>query len=388
MTTVRLLVDADRHRLATALHEAWDDGVTTWVLDATGDVTSHAARTSGLVAQTKLAALATTDRVDVELPAVPDGTATIVTSSGTTGPPKILCLPTAAMDASGRGAHARLGLTHGDRWLLVLPLHHVAGQSVLWRARMLDTPALVQDRLDVVAANTAGADVVSLVPTQLHRVVAARARLHARVLLGGAAISPTLLADAGGHVAGVTRSYGLTETCGGCVYDGVAFPDVEVTAREGLLGIRGPVLASGHLTAHGLVPVTDHHGWLWTNDLGSVDDGIVSVTGRADDVIVTGGVNVNPATVEVVLEDHPGVERAGVVGLPDPEWGQQVTAAIVRTAAPDDADLPVDLRDELTDLVRTHLGSPAVPRRWVAVESLPTTSLGKIARTTLRASLS
>lgn len=385
MPSVALLTDSDRQRLASAVEQAWTGGLCTWVLDADATDERPTSPVGGLVARATVEQARTTGRAVVDLPVPPD-TATIVTSSGTTGRPRVVCLSRAAMDASGRGAHAHLEVGPGDRWLLALPLHHVAGQSVLWRSRMLGVAPLVQDRLDVAAANRAGVTVVSLVPTQLHRVVAAGHRLDARVLLGGAAVSPRLLAAADDHVAGVTRSYGLSETCGGCVYDGVPFPDVEVVARDGVLGIRGPVVASGRLTPDGLQPVTDDDGWLWTNDLGTVaDDGEVSVTGRADDVIVTGGVNVNPATVEVVLEDDPAVTRAGVVGVADDEWGEVVTAAVVLGDGTE--ALADDTAAALAANVRRQLGAAAVPRRFVVVADLPLTSLGKVARQRLRAQL-
>jgi O-succinylbenzoic acid--CoA ligase len=201
-------------------------------------------------------------------------------------------------------------------------------------------------------------------------------RLDATVLLGGGAISPRLLDDvaAGGHVRRVVRSYGLTETAGGCVYDGVAFPGVEVAAPTGRLQIRGPVLAAGQLGPTGLVPITDDEGWLVTNDLGAVDDGIVSVVGRVDDVVVTGGVNVAPAAVEVVLEDDPAVSRAGVVGLHDEQWGQRVVAAVV----PHGGRTPQV--DALRERVRDQLGAAAVPKEVRIVADLPLSALGKVQR--------
>lgn len=400
MPSVALLADSDRRRLASTVEQAWAGGLCAWVLDADATDDHLAATLGDLVRASAIDEVRASGRATVDLQ-IPADTATIVTSSGTTGHPKVVCLSRSAMDASGRGAHAHLDVGAGDRWLLALPLHHVAGQSVLWRSRMLGVAPLVQDRLDVAAANAAGVTVVSLVPTQLHRLVAAGQHLDARVLLGGATISPRLLAAADDHVGGVTRSYGLTETCGGCVYDGVPFPGVEVAVRDGVLGIRGPVLAAGRLTPEGPQPVTDDDGWLWTDDLGAVADGVVSVTGRADDAIVTGGVNVDPATVEVVLEDHPAVARAGVVGIPDDEWGEVVTAAVVldpRDRSDDDNDdgpgtdgpdgsAPDDLVDDLGDRVRHRLGPAAVPRRFVVVDALPLTSLGKVARQRLRAQL-
>lgn len=375
MTRVELVRQADRSVEAERILRAWDEGHATWVVDPVASVDPLADLVDAWVGPEAVERLVTSGAATVDLD-VPDDTATIVTSSGTTGTPKVLPLAAAALDASADGAHAHLGVTDRDRWLLALPLHHVAGQSVLWRSRRLGTTAVVQHRLDVHAAAAAGVTVASLVPTQLRRMVDAGFRLDATVLLGGGAISPRLLDDvaAGGHVRRVVRSYGLTETAGGCVYDGVAFPGVEVAAPTGRLQIRGPVLAAGQLGPTGLVPITDDEGWLVTNDLGAVDDGIVSVVGRVDDVVVTGGVNVAPAAVEVVLEDDPAVSRAGVVGLHDEQWGQRVVAAVV----PHGGRTPQV--DALRERVRDQLGAAAVPKEVRIVADLPLSALGKVQR--------
>lgn len=406
MTRVTALRMSRRADLAAAIEDVWDRHGAVWVVESTADAARIQALGGGVLDATTVATLMTEGRVDINLP-VPTDTATIVTSSGTTGPPKVICLSGSALDASAAGAHAHLELTAQDRWLLVLPLHHIAGQNVLWRSRLLGTLPLVQDRLDVAAANAAGVTVTSLVPTQLRRLVESGDRLAGQVLLGGAAIAPTLLTSAVDHVAGITRSYGLTETAGGCVYDGVPFPDTEVRTHDGLLGLRSTTMTSGRLSPSGMQSLTDDRGWLWTNDLGVVDpDGVVSVTGRADDIIVTGGVNVNPASVEVVLEEHPAIARAGVVGVHDEEWGQRLVAALVlqvpeRTLEPTGGDrrghpdssiadpgqageLPGrPVLDELRALVGRQLGSPCVPKDFVVVDTLPLTALGKVARAQL-----
>lgn len=411
MTRVTMLRMSQRADLATAIEAVWDRRGAVWVVDAAADAARIRAMGGGVVDAATTAALVTDSRIDIDLP-VPADTATIVTSSGTTGQPKLICLSGAALDASAAGAHSHLGIDVQDRWLLVLPLHHIAGQSVLWRSRLLGTRPLVQQRLDVAAANAAGVTVTSLVPTQLRRVVESGDRLAGQVLLGGAAIAPALLTKAVDHVAGITRSYGLTETAGGCVYDGVPFPGTRVRVRDGLLGLRSTTMASGCLSASGMQSLTDDQGWLWTNDLGAVDtNGVVSVTGRADDIIVTGGVNVNPASVEVVLEQHPGIARAGVVGVHDEEWGQRLVAVLVLqgpersldptggdrgnqpgTPIADTPDLSIAdpglagelpgrrVLDELRALVKRQLGPQSVPKNFIVVDTLPLTALGKVAR--------
>ncbi len=379
-TPVEVVGVADRATCLARIEDAWDRGAAVWVLDPEASPTRRRAMTGGLLGDTVLDRVASRGHAVADL-AVPADTATIVTTSGTTGPPTVLALSTAALDASADGADAHLAVGPDDRWLLVLPLHHVAGQSVAWRARRLGHRALVQQRLDPPAAAAAGVTVVSLVPTQLRRLVDGGHHLDATVLLGGGAISPSLLADtaAGSHVTRVVRSYGLTETAGGCVYDGRPFDGVEVTAPDDRLRVRGPVLASGRLTTAGLRPIVDGDGWLATNDRGRVaPDGQVAVFGRADDVIISGGVNVDPAAVEVVLEDDPAIDRAGVVGRPDHEWGEVVVAVVTATSGPPDID-------DLQARVRDHLGAAAVPRTIEVVDDLHLTALGKVDRARLRA---
>lgn len=376
----RLLRDVDRARTMAAMAAAWTAGEAVWVVDPAAPHEQVVAMGGGVVDPAAVTDLVRDGRATVELP-VPDTTAAIATSSGTSGSPAAFALSATSLDASATGCHAHLGVGADDRWLLVLPLHHVAGLSVVWRSLVLGGPPVVQERLDVAAANAAGVTVASLVPTQLRRLVDAGNHLDAQVLLGGAALSPSLVAAARrrGHVRALTRSYGMTETAGGCVYDGRPLAGVEVAVRDGRLAIRGPTLASGRVSPDGLVPLVDEDGWLVTNDVGEIaDDGTVTVFGRADDVVITGGINVSVARVQVVLEDHPAVDRAGVVGLPDEEWGEMVVAAVVPAS---DAPLPVD---ELRALVRHHLGPAAVPKRFVVVAELPLTSLGKVTRDGLR----
>lgn len=311
---------------------------------------------------------------------VPDGTALVVATSGSTGQPKGVVLSHAALDASARASLERLGCAPGDRWLLDLPLHHVAGLQVVRRAAMLGT--------DPVVAATGGtlheADWAALVPTQLQRLVDAGHDLVDKgVLLGGAAASDDLLARSAEAGARVTRSYGMTETCGGCVYDGRPLDGVEVeVGDDGLVRIRGRVVADGFRHADGSVaPVVDQDGWFVTSDLGRIDDGIVSVLGRADEVIITGGENVAAEAVAAVLRRHEQVADAAVFGEIDEEWGERVVAVVVAT---DPADPPAlsDLRAH----VASYLGRHAAPKQVRFVVELPRTTLGKVDRAALPSS--
>lgn len=322
---------------------------------------------------------------------VPDDVALLVRTSGSTGAPREVLLTAAALRASGAATEARLA--GPGRWLLPLPPAHVAGLQVLVRSILAGTePAVLSGpfRADAFAAAVGrmpdgdGPRYTSLVPTQVHRLLDSAEGRDAlasfdAVLLGGAATPPGLLDAARAAGARVVTTYGMSETCGGCVYDGVPLDGVTVDLdpEDGRVRIAGPVLAAGYrgrpdLDAD-LFEVRDGTRWLRTSDLGRWgDDGRLEVLGRADDVLVTGGVKVPPAAVERVLAGLPGVGEVLVVGVPDPEWGQAVVAVVVPAAG---APAPVlaDLRDAAT----AALGGPAAPRHLVTLAALPLRGPGK-----------
>jgi o-succinylbenzoate---CoA ligase len=238
----------------------------------------------------------------------------------------------------------------------------------------------------VLAAS--GCQHVSLVPTQLRRLLDAGAVSGAvgpgavrTVLLGGAAAGDALLAEA--RTAGwrVVTTYGMSETSGGCVYDGMPLDGVSArTDADGRVMISGPVLFSGYRLDPGLTAAALAGGWFRTSDLGTVSaEGRVSVRGRADDVINTGGEKVVPGEVEAVLGTCAGVGDVVVVGLPDVEWGEAVTAFVV---AADPADPP--RLDDLRSRVRGVLSAHAAPSKLVVVPEIPLLASGKPDRGTLR----
>ncbi|MDR0344785.1 MAG: AMP-binding protein [Nocardiopsaceae bacterium] len=309
---------------------------------------------------------------------VPDATAVVIATSGSTGEPKGVRLTAGALLHSARASLARIGARTGGRWLCPLPVSHIAGLGVLVRSLAAGTDPVITGRLDPGRADPAalGCGYVSLVPTQLRRLLAAGADLASfdAILLGGAAIPPGLLARARAAGARVITTYGMSETCGGCVYDGT--PLTGVTARpgpDGLIRISGPVLFAGYHRQPELTGRVLAGDGFRTADLGRVEaDGRLTVLGRADDMINTGGEKVAPAQVAAVLETCPGVAEAAVIGQPDPEWGQRVTAVVV----PADSAAPPELA-VLRARVSEEIAGYAAPRSLVLTPALPLLPSGK-----------
>ena len=317
--------------------------------------------------------------------------ALVVPTSGSTGEPKGVMLSAAALRHSTAATLERLG--GPGRWLLALPVSHVAGLQVLVRSLLAGTSPEVADgpSPEAFAAGTdrlgsAGRRYTSLVPTQLGRLLAsggptlAALRSYDAVLLGGAAPPAGLVDRARAAGVRVVVTYGMSETAGGCVYDGVPLGQVQVAVEaDGLVRIGGPVLFAGYrlrpdLTAQALVD-----GWLLTRDLGRLtEDGRLEVLGRVDDVLVSGGVNVPAGAVEALLRTHPGVRDCAVVGRSDPEWGQRVVAAVV----PADRDRPPTLAD-LRAYVRERGPVAYAPRAVLVLDALPLLPSGKVDRAAL-----
>lgn len=267
----------------------------------------------------------------------------VVHTSGSTGEPKPVALSSENILASALGTAALLGVHQDDRWLCPLPLTHVGGLMVLLRSVIYGTTA-------VIASHDPEATLASFVPTQLRRGQdAGMPRLRA-ILLGGGPIPDDL------RRAGVLETYGMTETCSMVALDGFPLPGAEIAIAD-----DGEIVVSGRMVSTGT-----HH----TGDLGVIEGGRLRVIGRKSDTIITGGENVAPAEVEAVLEQHPRVVEAAVVGRPDPEWGEAVVALVVGDAG----------EEELRAFCRERLAAFKVPKRVEAVRSLPRTASGKLLR--------
>ncbi|MDM8085534.1 o-succinylbenzoate--CoA ligase [Cellulomonas cellasea] len=332
---------------------------------------------------------------------VPDDVAVVIRTSGSTGAPRGVLLTAAALRASGEATAERLG-GHG-RWLLALPTEHVAGLQVVARSLLAGTTPVTlapgpfraeafARAVESLDAGPSGRRYTSLVPTQLHRLLESPAGVEAlqafdAVLLGGAAASPALVEAARGAGVRVLTTYGMSETCGGCVYDGQPLDGVRVDVdADGRVLLAGPVLAAGYLGRPDLdaeaFVLRDGVRWLRTSDLGELMPDAdaaggmrLRVLGRVDDVLVTGGAKVAPAAVEGVLHTLDTVAEVCVVGVPDAEWGQAVTAVVVPRPGTDGPTLA-----EARAAVAGALGSAAAPRRLLVVGSLPVRGPGKVDR--------
>jgi o-succinylbenzoate---CoA ligase len=322
-----------------------------------------------------------TERLRAAIPtALPDGVAVLLFTSGSTGKKKGVLLDRAALDASACASAAVLGWQDDDRWLVCLSLATIGGLSIVTRSLRARRRAILADggdRFDPVSlARQIERDritLVSLVPTMLARLLdhGWRPPAHLRaVLLGGAPAAPALLARAR-HVP-LRITYGMTETASHVAIDGRPLPGIELAIRDAHIAVRGPVLFRGYLPPHDQVPARDPDGWFVTADRGALGpDGVLTVLGRADGAILSGGATVDPAAVEAALTAIPGIDAACAFGVPDAEWGERVAAAVV-TRDP----LPVDLAGSLRERLAPH----EVPRRIAVVADFPIGPGGKVDR--------
>jgi o-succinylbenzoate---CoA ligase len=320
--------------------------------------------------------------------AIDDDIALVVTTSGTTGAPKGALLTAAALTASATATHDRLG--GPGRWLLALPPHHIAGVQVLVRSLLAGTVPVELDvstgfdvnQLPAAAAELgSGRRYTALVAAQLAKALtdpaatAALAGLDAVLIGGGPAPRPVLDAAASAGIS-VVRTYGMSETAGGCVYEGVPLDGVKVRVdADGRIAIGGPTLAKGYRNPPDPDPFAEP-GWFRTDDVGVVgDSGVLSVLGRVDDAISTGGLTVLPQPVEAALRTHPALADCAVFGLADERLGQRVVAAVVVA----DGCAPPSL-DTLQAHVMRTLDRTAAPRELHIVDALPMRGIGKVDR--------
>ncbi len=361
-----------------AMQRAWDEGDAVLPIDPRLPAPAR----DRLLRSLRPAALVTPDgdrhALEGSVP-MEDGDALVIATSGSTGDPKGVVHTHASARASALATSAALEVDPAaDGWLCCLPVSHVAGLSVILRARENGVPLEVIPAFDAAtveqAARERGATLTTLVPTALARIDPS---LFRRIVVGGAAPPKHLPPNA-------VVSYGMTETGSAVTYDGLPLGDAEIRIVDGEIHVRGSVLLrayrGGGFPLEGHDP-KDADGWFATDDAGALDDGgRLVVQGRRGDLIVTGGEKVWPVEVERVLGHHPSVAEVAVIGRADPEWGHRVTAIVV----PVDRAVPPSL-DELRAHVKAELPGYAAPRELELHEALPRTLLGKVERRALLA---
>ena len=325
--------------------------------------------------------------------------ALVIETSGSTGSPKRVALSTDALLASAAASASSLG---GEgQWLLALPVHYIGGAQVLVRSIVAGTEPLALARghfdarafCELASAMTADARFVSLVPVQLARLMEAAAedqRLLASlqrfdgILLGGQRPRPDLLETADELSLAVSVTYGSSETSGGCVYNGVPIGNTQVRVVDEQLEIAGSVLAEGYLgdpdRTAAIFHESDGFRWYRTGDLGSVEDGRIVVTGRADSVIISGGEKVSLDAVERAVREIEGYGDSVVVGIESEEWGQVPVVAV--------AGSPALALDGVRAHIAARLGRASAPARIVIFDAIPMLSSGKPDRVTIARTVS
>jgi o-succinylbenzoate---CoA ligase len=321
---------------------------------------------------------------------IDDDVAVVVSTSGTTGLPKAAMLTASALRASAVATHDRLG--GAGQWLLALPAHHIAGLQVLVRSVVAGTTPVglaasfsVAELTSAVESMGSARRYASLVAVQLDKTLADRAASEAlasldAVLVGGGPMPPAVAERAAAAGIPVVRTYGMSETAGGCVYDGRPLDGVRVRIDGGRVVLGGATLAKGYRNPVSPDPFAES-GWFRTDDVGAVDDsGVLSILGRADDAISTGGLTVLPQVVEAALSSHAAIADCAVFGVADERLGQRVMAAVVLAAG-----CAAPTLDELRAHVAASLDTTAAPRDVHIVEEIPRRGIGKVDRRALAA---
>lgn len=325
---------------------------------------------------------------------LPEGTAVLVRTSGSSGVPKTVALSAAALIASAEATHEALG--GAGQWLITLPGHLISGLQMLVRSQVAGIEPVFFDGPFDPEALLAASDrmqherrYVSLVPVQFARLLdlaerdeaaAEKLRGFAAVLVGGQSVSLSLRQRAHELDVQLRRSYGMTETSGGCVYDGVEIGDTSVRIRAGEVQLGGSSLALGYV---GNEHLTEEHfiedrgvRWYRTGDAGELLGGMLTVTGRLDRVIISGGINVSLDEVERVVREIPGWSGAVALGAPHPEWGERVSL-VVEIESDEIAGTERATLEEVRSLVKQQLGAAAVPEWATETERLPRLASGK-----------
>ena len=293
----------------------------------------------------------------------------LVATSGSTGTPKEIGITSAALLASARASNKFLKATKGQTWSLLLPLTHIAGINVLVRSIELESEPI--DLRNHVGTYP-DADFTAIVPTQLFNALNGDADLlsHLKgtkaVLVGGAALSEELRSQGISSGINIITTYGMTETCGGCIYNGEALDGVNFELTEDQrVKISGPVLAD----------VENESGWFLTQDIGEILDGKLKVIGRADDVIITGGENISLSAIESELNKKFPQLLVAAFATSDSKWGQVLHVAVQTQDE--------NLKPQISQALVSAIGNHAKPKSVILLDKLPQIGVGKVDRTSL-----
>jgi O-succinylbenzoic acid--CoA ligase len=310
-----------------------------------------------------------------DLARLPESAALLIETGGSTGAPKIVALSANALKISASLSNQTLGAEIGDRWSLSLPLNHIAGVNQLLRSIELGT--------DPVETN---AQFISIVPTQLYRALERpdrfleQLRSAKKVLIGGAAVPENLVKR--GRESGIklVTSYGMTEMCGGCIYNGKTLPGVEIKIdSSSKIALKGPMRALGYLNNNQANRESFVNEWFITSDYGSInEEGELNIAGRADDVIISGGEKISTGEVSRILQERFPESEIFVVGVPDSEWGVALRVVIAnrKFERVNDISQMISLQ-EVRNLLGGALGKVAAPRSLLLLSELPMKSNGK-----------
>jgi O-succinylbenzoic acid--CoA ligase len=317
---------------------------------------------------------------DHTIESVPADVSVIVQTTGSSGAPKYVGLSRSALITSARLSLEYLDASPGDLWSLLLPLHHIAGINVLVRSLELGTTPI--DLRE--SKNYTDVDFTAVVPTQIFSALNGDQELLThlqsakKVLVGGAALTDELYQSAVSAGILIARTYGMSETSGGCVYEGKPLGETQVRISEdGFIEIAGPTIASGYIQDPATWSASFYEGWFRTSDLGQIDSsGLLSILGRGDDLYISGGEKVSLAEVTKKLEERYSQNNWFALALDDLKWGQRLVIAVAGKNPP--------TQEEIASLLGGELGSAAKPKQYLTFETFPLIGIGKIDRLAVR----
>lgn len=313
---------------------------------------------------------------DCALTQVASRVSVVISTTGSSGTSKAVGLPASALLASARASNKALGAEFGNSWSLLLPLTHIAGTNILVRALELGTEP-------IDARNCQGeyprADFTAIVPTQLFKALNGDSHLLEHlvqakaVLVGGAALTTDLHLQAEKAGINIVVTYGMTETSGGCVYDGVPLEGVEISITpEKRIAIKGAVIAHTYLGAESLWETQYKDGWFISSDFGRMENGKLIVEGRSDDVIISGGENISLSAIERSLHAHFPHKSFAAFAVKDSKWGEALLIAIAGEGFPADEDIAQYIADQFGDFSK--------PKGYLHLPELPLMGIGKVDR--------